>query len=148
MDDTLLQIGVGGIFAILLIQLVLNWLKPILLDKEDGDETLCEVLLVLNWLKPILLDKEDEADTLCEVLNRIGADVLLLSSQMRDLHAWHNVRTPDGGFVWYVPSSLEKAITSLADSIDRQTELTRLLTEIVRENKKTMQRVERNLTEK
>jgi hypothetical protein len=123
MDESLLlEIGVGGTFAILLIRFVLDWAKP-LIDRKMGAKDV------------------DCAGCRDVMLREIGVNRVLI----QDLHAWHNVRNSDGGFVWYRSPNLEKAITQLSESIDRQTDLVRILTEIVRENQKTMERVERKL---
>jgi hypothetical protein len=126
-NSTLLDIGVGGVFAILLIRLVLDWAKP-LITKQFGRE------------------QDDNQETGCRncrdtILHEIGKNRLLL----QDLHAWHNVRNSDGGYVWYRSPNLERALTQLSESIDKHTELVRILTEIVRDSQKTMERVERKL---
>lgn len=45
--------------------------------------------------------------------------------KVEQLHAWHNVRNADGVPVWYMPSSLEKAIIQLAVAIDKQSDILR-----------------------
>lgn len=67
------------------------------------------------------------AETL-RMLKQITNDIRLLKEtayhnkrKIDDLHVWHDVKDIDGGFIWYVKSSLENAIIKLADNVETQT---------------------------
>ena len=102
MDHAITQIGIGGIFAILVIREVLNFLGK----KKDSPSS----------AKTCEFDKETK-------------DLLFkLKNQVDDLYKWHDQRDADGVPVWYIRRSLEEAIVklaasqeSLADCIKHQT---------------------------
>ncbi len=52
-----------------------------------------------------------------------------IHQKIRDLYQWHAKTDQDGVPVWYVRQSLEEAINRLADNIEKQTELLRILHE-------------------
>jgi hypothetical protein len=128
MDDLVLQLGVGGIFAVLLIKLVLDWLKPII-DKKLATE-------------PSPPAKADpDKDAIAELVAAVGR----MEKKIDTLHEWHNVRGQDGRLLWYYPSSLDKAIGDLAKNIEAQTEILRNLGLMVRDSCATMERIEKRL---
>lgn len=93
----------------LILRLVLDFLKPIIdkrLGKEDGEKDLGELCAQI-----------------IERLERATVSMASAAKQISELHQWHNVRNSDGGFVWYVPGSLEKAIETLAKNVAIQSSL-------------------------
>ncbi len=65
----------------------------------------------------------------------VGREVVRMSNesiihqQIRELHQWHAKTDADGVPVWYVRQGFEEAIIRLADNIEKQTELLRMLHE-------------------
>ena len=65
----------------------------------------------------------------------VGREVIRMTREseihqnIRDLYQWHAKTDEDGVPVWYVRHSLEEAIARLADNIEKQTELLRILHE-------------------
>ena len=57
------------------------------------------------------------------LLNGINIRLKDIDHKVRDLHIWHDRQDKDGVPVWYVRSSLEGAINSLAENISRQTDI-------------------------
>jgi hypothetical protein len=49
--------------------------------------------------------------------------------QIRDLYVWHSKTDEDGVPVWYVRRSLEDTIVKLAENMEKQTELLRVMVE-------------------
>lgn len=47
--------------------------------------------------------------------------------QIRDLYVWHSKTDEDGVPVWYVRRSLEDTIIKLAENMEKQTELLRIM---------------------
>ena len=129
-SNTIVQLGVGFAIAYVVLRLVLDFLKP-LLEKQFN---------IGNSVK---------TEQLClDVQNRlIGAreEMLSVKKKVDDLYVWHNAKNQDGVFLWYVPTSLEKAIMSLADSIATQTEVLRGVVEFQKDTCKSMERIERRL---
>ena len=95
--NTLLEIGVGGAFAIIILLIVFKFLKS--RPSPNGKDC----------LKTILNDVKE-----------IKKDVQEVKSKNNDLHDWHNVHE-NGAKIWYVRKSLEEAIHNLADNIKEQT---------------------------
>ena len=125
----LLELGVGIVAIYLVLRMVFDFLLPIL-NKRVED-------------RPERSDVIDKVEQSMKLLENVHEDIEELRTKIADLHAWHNVRTVDGGFVWYVPSSLEKAIEQLAKSIDVQTSVMRELITESRDTKKAVERLER-----
>jgi hypothetical protein len=98
MEDSLLQLTAGGILAVLVIREVMGFLS-----RHNGRK------------------QEKETNANCgkclEILQSSLDEMKGVKGEVHDLHSWHNVRNPDGGFVWYLPSTLEKAIGRLADNV-------------------------------
>jgi len=89
MDDLIAQVGVGGIFAVLVIREVLNFLtKRNGADKDKGGKLDRVILAALQEMKP----------------------------KLDELHKWHDQRDQDGVPVWYIRRSLEEAVDKLAES--------------------------------
>jgi len=130
--NLLLQVGVGGIFAILLVRIILEWLKPLVekftgngkhQERSIGEQLLLELQRATEEMKPV-------------------------ARQVSDLYDWHNQKNADGVFVWYVPSALTKAIDRLAENINTQTEVLRGLVTMVADQCKSTERLERKLEER
>lgn len=93
MEDRLLEVGVGGLVAIMIIRMVLDFLKS---KKGESDQKVLRCI-----------------EKNCQECLRL----------QRDLHIWHNVADNEGVKVWYVRRSLEEAITKLSENIGKQTEV-------------------------
>lgn len=114
--ETLMQLGVGGIFAILVIREVLSFLQ------RRGD-----------LLAPIVVPTPTECLTVEErkMLRQVH-------EWSRDLHAWHDVSDPDGVKIWYNRRSLEEAVDRLATTIEKMSEFQRAEFEVLKEMARDM----------
>lgn len=56
--------------------------------------------------------------------------------KIQELHDWHSVTDVDGVKVWYMKSTLEKAIGVLAGNVDKQTEVIQDLSENIKDQKR------------
>jgi hypothetical protein len=88
-ESILLQLGVGGIFALLLIREVLSFLKD---RKSSGSN-------------------EEHAKT--------RALIHELKNKLEELHKWHDVRDDEQVPVWYVRKSLEREIGKLCEVVGK-----------------------------
>ena len=83
-----------------------------------------------------MIDAElTSAGTLGLLALLVGREVFRMTREseihqnIRELHQWHAKTDQDGVPVWYVRQSFEDAIVRLADNIEKQTELMRILHE-------------------
>jgi hypothetical protein len=88
-DSILLQLGVGGIFAIMVIREVLGFLR----DRKGGATS------------------EEGAKTR-ELVHQV-------KSKLDELHKWHDVRDDEQVPVWYVRKSLEREIGKLCEAVGK-----------------------------
>ena len=103
------QLGIGGIFALMILHVVFNFLK----DRKSG-------LSEIQWGKFELRQKA--ILKLCEQTAKESAD----------LWAWHHQKDEDGVFVWWVRKSLERAIEKLADNTETMSRNTETQTLILK----------------
>lgn len=115
MDDAILQLTAGGIFVVLVLRLVFDFLKEWRKGKEDKDaETSPKIDRVLGIVKNNRAWQEEHG------------------KQIADLYDWHNVTDPDTGAKrWYVQRSLE-------DAIKQNVQNTKMLGEILRDIKEIL----------
>jgi len=65
----------------------------------------------------------------------VGREIMRMTREseihqnIRELHQWHAKTDQDGVPVWYMRHGFEEAIVRLADNIEKQTELLRILHE-------------------
>lgn len=85
-------LSAGGIFAVLVIREVFNFIKW---QRKSSTKSSVET--------PEMDKVSFEIRDLC-----------------RDLHEMHDVKDGDGSYIWYVKRSLGESIEKLAASIDRQ----------------------------
>lgn len=95
--EHLTEIGIGGIFAILVLREVFNFLQK---KKTNG-------------YNDVQFHRE------------LGTKVNEIKSLTKELHKWHSVTDMEGVPVWYVRKSLEKSIGELATNIKEQTDIIR-----------------------
>jgi hypothetical protein len=89
MDEALLQLGVGGIFSILILKEVFSFIKGADTKESRGK---CHCGKELKELKEELTkDHDDHEESMDEMLTKI-----------RELWHWHSVEEPGTGIkVWY-----------------------------------------------
>lgn len=119
LGSVVVQLGVGGIFAILILQLVLGFLE--------------------KWRA-----RQETAEGGSRTAPTDDVDMRLVAKRVDDLWEWHNVRNSDGVFVWYVRTALEDAIVQLADNIAAQTEVMRDMGLQLRDSCQRIERMERS----
>ena len=81
LDSLLIQLGVGGIFAVLVIRMVLDFL-----NRKNGGNT--------KGFDKRIVRLENNIDDIKDVVGKI--------------HDMHNVKDSDGFPVWYVPRSWQQ----------------------------------------
>jgi prefoldin subunit 5 len=112
-ENQILQVGAGGLLALLILREVFGFLRK----KSQRDE-ITEVI-------------EEQIDQLREPHKEAYKKIEVAMDQINDLWRWHNVSDAEGVKIWYVRRSLEDAIGKLAVSIDKMTDLMgRLWTEV------------------
>jgi len=121
-DSAILQLGVGGIFAVLVIQMVLNFIKPMMpniFGVNAQDEATKEITKILYEIRHLT----------------------------KELHTWHDRRDEDGVPVWYIRRSLEDSIEKLAEAVTalslNASAQTHALEQIVTQSAQTHAAVER-----
>lgn len=112
------QIGVGGIFVVLVLQLVFKFLEK--WRHKDGDT---KDIIPSGKKAAVLLQKVEK-----------------IERQTQELHDWHNKEDEEGVKIWYVRRSLEDAISRLSTAIETQTQV---LTDMSREQRSTNERLAR-----
>lgn len=83
MDQYIQQIGIGGIFAILVIREVLNFLEKRRASEVKAHEPPCQ---------------------------KAQADLSAVRTEVGDLHAWHDRRDAEGVPIWYFRKSYEQKL--------------------------------------
>lgn len=111
MNDNLLQLGVGGIFAVLIIKEVLNFIS-----KRNNEPISNEIS---NLIGAITRTQEAQTEHLKTVV-KVLYDVLDIVKKTYDMH---DQKDSDGIYRWYVKKSLEKAVSKLESSVTRQSEI-------------------------
>lgn len=109
-------IGVGGIFAMLVIREVLNFLRARQYQRDIADPT-------CNSSK----------------IAEIHSDVRVIRDKVLELHRWHDQVDEDGVRVWYVRRSLERAVEHMAEATEQ---LTRLADELIRQGRETHDKID------
>lgn len=102
MDTLLAQLGVGGIFCVLVLKLVFDYLN----SRKEQDNT-----------------PPDPNSDQCR------ADWAMVVRQVREMHEWHNRVDEDGVFVWYRCRVTERAIERISAAIEQQTIILQKLTD-------------------
>ena len=117
MQSVLMQLGVGGIFAILVIREVMMFLKT-----RNGTSSPKVVAL-----------SEADRKMLVEV-----------HEWSKELHTWHNIHDEDGVKIWYVRRSLEDAVERLTTTIEKLSEFQRANFDVLKEMARDMRDLRRN----
>ena len=111
MIDPYTQVGVSGIFVVILLRLIFDFLKDWRRSREDkainGSTDIKRVLSIVKNLH----EWDQKAMPL-----------------LKELHTWHDVVDNDGVKIWYVRWSLETAISKLADNLLEQTKILQQMT--------------------
>ena len=105
-NNMMLQLGVGAIFALLVLRLVFDFLTEYWRRKEDRG-----------------IDSSPKIDRVLSISKDLHVFSQRAFPMIKDLHDWHNVNDSDGVKIWYVRGSLEKAIDKLADNLVEQTKI-------------------------
>lgn len=95
--NTITQLSVGGIFAILVLKIVFEFVSKAKAKRCNNN------------------------DKYANILQRIQAECIQVNELATKLYDMHNKTDEGGVYVWYVRRSLEDAIIKLSDNIDRQT---------------------------
>lgn len=120
-EELLLQIGAGGVLAIILIREVVGFVKWIVTLFHDGDE---------------------EDDQSC---SRIYGCLEEILDKTRQLYDWHSLKDERGVPVWYSSfgnEDLKSLLRETIENIRAQTELSRNLLSISSETLKLTRRLE------
>ena len=128
--EHLAELGVGGIFALLIIREVLSFVKS---RKPSQVQTQAVANNIQRNLKSI------QSDNCSKEHQRMEKMLESMARKMDDMYKWHDVEDSEGVKVWYVRKSLEEAIVKLSSSIEKQTELLRVITDEFRISRKDIQ---------
>lgn len=109
--DPILQIGMGGVLAILLIREVISFIKWLIDRREPNGDG-----------KPY----KSNGGMACQECRSWLMRTHELTEQ---LFTMHNQKDADGVYVWYVKHSLTEAINKIADAITLQTQLLQKIVE-------------------
>ncbi len=118
------QVGVGGIFLILVLRMVLDFVSKYeqrKAAKNSGGDVAAHRSATTG--EHSILERK-----LVVIIKKIE----VIEKQTDDLYKWHAKEDDDGVKVWYVRRSLEEAMMKLAESMDRQTTI---LAEVAREQR-------------
>lgn len=66
---------------------------------------------------------QDDMTAAKQQLTRLELDLSSIKRYTGELHRWHDKEDEDGVKIWYIRSSLERAIHKLAEAADAQTRL-------------------------
>lgn len=103
----LIQVGVGGTFAIVILKTVFDFVSKIM-AKRNGNGS-----------------------------NAPTADMFAIlrstADQVKDLHNWHDVKDEDQVFIWYIRRSLEKQIERLCLAVEQMGKATDAQSDAVEE---------------
>jgi len=127
----LTQLGVGGIFAVMIIQMVLNFLKfkkPDVIKLPDSIETA---------LKSIAVQMNQ--------MHEMKDDIKNSMKQTNELHKMHDVKTQNGVPVWYVDQNLSASLEKLADALHGNTVVMERVAERMLKNDNDHIRVEHKI---
>ena len=102
--NLIMQCGVGGILAYLIIKEVLSFLKCINIKRKESNGG----------------EKGHPKSEPFEICYECR-------DYLKQLYDMHNVKDSDGVYAWYVRRSLQEAIISLSDNIAAQTDIFREL---------------------
>ena len=75
----------------------------------------------------ILIGASFIVDKIVTVFKSRGMDLHKMSRRIDDLWVWHSKEDSDGVKIWYVRPSLEKSLEKLAENIEKQTELLKMM---------------------
>ncbi len=128
--EHLVQLGVGGIFALLIIKEVFAFIKA-------KKPTHVPAQTLANNIQKNL--KSIQSDNCSKEHVRMEKMIENISRQVADMYKWHDVEDSEGVKVWYVRKSLEEAIGKLSSSIEKQTELLRVFADEFRSSRKDFQ---------
>ena len=128
-DPTLVEVSVGLAAAVIILKIMFDFLKPVI-DRVTGNKS---------------AQQEVNLARLRAEYDQLKRGFYECSRKIADLHDWHNARTEDGGFRWYVPSALEKAIETLANNISKQTDVLSQVASVQKETCNSLERLERRM---
>lgn len=125
MSEEWVQIGMGGVLALLVIREFSSLLKYFLDKKsisggngrsaDGGDNT---------YRNPLCAEcrrKIEETHNMVSEIHQRKQRIEEIHTQVRELHEMHNHKDSDGVYVWYVKRSLEDAMDKLAEAVNKQT---------------------------
>ncbi len=128
--EVLTQLGVGGIFVILVLQQIFSFLKS-----KNGKLPIVQLSSQIENSLKCVSNQMNE-------YNSIKEDIKLSVKQTGDLWAMHMVKDKDGTPIWYMKSSLENVIDKLSLSINNQTLVLERMAERLLQSDKDHEKIE------
>ena len=125
------QIGVGGVFVLLTLQMVFNFLKP----KKST---------VVKFPESIEKSFSSVSKKIHE-MHEMKQDINKSIRQTDELYRWHNVTDQNGTPVWYVKQDLGKSVDKLADAINKFAIVQERTAERLLQNENDHKRIENKL---
>ena len=93
------------------------------------------VVILYKVITEIINKKKDNA------VPKISDQCRECYSKIKDLHLWHSKEDTDGVKVWYMRKSLEEAVISLSNNLEKQTQI---LSDIHNEQKQILREVRKS----
>jgi hypothetical protein len=135
LDSLVTQLGVGGIFAVLLIKMILEFLEKWDTRKQEKKRAETGDLPPRVDHHDIMLELMSQGKKLHVVLQKVE----ITEKRTEDLWHWCGKEDADGVKLMYLRGSLTEAISKLADATSKQTEvltaLARDMEEVAREQR-------------
>ena len=119
-DNLLLQLGVGGIFAILIIRMVFDFL-----NRKNGSGN------------TKVFDKR---------MTKVETDVDEIKDCVHKIHDMHDVKNADGVPVWYIPQSLVQTQKEVQETNLKIQETNLKVVAILKDLMKTVERLEKKVS--
>lgn len=130
MPEAVTQLGVGGVFVILVLQMIFKFLK----QRRNSTP-------VVKLSPPFEEAFRDMSKKVGE-MHDLKPDIKKSIDKVAGLYRMHNVTDEDGRPIWYSHKSLEKAVTKLADILETQGAVMIRIAERLDQNEKDHARME------
>ena len=124
--DIMLKLGVGGLLFIMSVREGISFIKWSIMQKAKNDGKADEAPKKPTYNSHVENAERDHED-LKEKVNDTLVLLRTLLTLVQELHSMHDVRDPDGKFVWYVNQRIcDNMITELRNVIGRIERLERV----------------------
>ena len=126
MQEEWIQIGMGGVLALLVIREFSSLLKYFLDKKSISGGSRTEEGGNNSYKNPMCAEcrrKIEETHNMMKEVSERKVKIEDVHTWTRELYEMHNHKDSDGVYVWYVKRSFEEAMDELAEAVNKQTSL-------------------------